>query len=178
MFVNGSGQNEHPLERTFHRCFLPSFTSFGWGVSEEKIKRWKGRQTTSDGKSSHCLWQGELKTMAYVVRNSVPGLGRAHKCGEVKPTVHFSCFLKLTTTIAVWVNKISAFKNFFNYIQKKDHCYTGLMPPTNKFISNLCRRHRQIEYIVYIVIEGISKRSLTFRLYILYTQNTYLINHF
>jgi hypothetical protein len=41
MFVNESGQNEQYLERTFHRCFLPSFTSFGWGVSEEKIKMWK-----------------------------------------------------------------------------------------------------------------------------------------
>ena len=39
-------------------------------VSEEKIKMWKvngrqttdnGRRTPSDGKSSHCLWQGELK---------------------------------------------------------------------------------------------------------------------
>jgi hypothetical protein len=29
MFVNGSGQNEQYLERIFHRCFLPSFTSFG-----------------------------------------------------------------------------------------------------------------------------------------------------
>ena len=38
MFVNGSGQNEPFLERTFHRCFLPSFTSFGEEVSEEKIK--------------------------------------------------------------------------------------------------------------------------------------------
>ena len=38
MFVNGSGQNEQSLERTFHRYFLPSFTSFGRGVSEEKIK--------------------------------------------------------------------------------------------------------------------------------------------
>jgi hypothetical protein len=28
MFVDGSGQNEQPLEKTFHRCFLPSFTSF------------------------------------------------------------------------------------------------------------------------------------------------------
>jgi len=28
MFVIGSEQNEHYLERTFHRCFLPSFTSF------------------------------------------------------------------------------------------------------------------------------------------------------
>jgi hypothetical protein len=32
MFFNGSGQNEQSLERTFNRCFLPSFTS------EEKIK--------------------------------------------------------------------------------------------------------------------------------------------
>jgi hypothetical protein len=29
MFVDGSGQNEQSLERTFHRCFLPCFTSFG-----------------------------------------------------------------------------------------------------------------------------------------------------
>jgi hypothetical protein len=29
MFVDGSGQNEQSLERIFHRCFLPSFTSFG-----------------------------------------------------------------------------------------------------------------------------------------------------
>ena len=37
MFVNGSGQNEQSLGRTFHRCFLPSFGSFGQAVSEEKI---------------------------------------------------------------------------------------------------------------------------------------------
>jgi hypothetical protein len=29
LFVNGSGQNEQSLERTFHRSFLPSFNSFG-----------------------------------------------------------------------------------------------------------------------------------------------------
>ena len=38
MFVNRSGQNEHSLERTFHRCFLPSFSSFGREVSEKMIK--------------------------------------------------------------------------------------------------------------------------------------------
>jgi hypothetical protein len=38
MFVNGSGQNVHSLERTFDRCFLPSFGSFGQVVSKEKIK--------------------------------------------------------------------------------------------------------------------------------------------
>ena len=32
MFVNGSGQNQQSLERTFHRCFLPSFTSFQWRI--------------------------------------------------------------------------------------------------------------------------------------------------
>jgi hypothetical protein len=35
MFVNGSGRNEHSLQRTFHRCFLPSFDSFGQAVSDD-----------------------------------------------------------------------------------------------------------------------------------------------
>jgi hypothetical protein len=35
MFVNGSGRNEQSLYRTFHRCFLPSFGSFGQAVSEK-----------------------------------------------------------------------------------------------------------------------------------------------
>ena len=35
LFVNGSGQNVQSLERTAHRCFLPSFDSFGLTVSEE-----------------------------------------------------------------------------------------------------------------------------------------------
>jgi hypothetical protein len=39
MFVNGLGQNEQSLQMTFHRCFLPSFGSFGNAVSEEKIFR-------------------------------------------------------------------------------------------------------------------------------------------
>ena len=37
MFVYGLGRNEQSLQRTFHRCFLPSFGSFGQMVSEEKI---------------------------------------------------------------------------------------------------------------------------------------------
>ena len=50
MFVNGQGRNEQSLQRTFHRCFLPSFSSFGLGVSEEKIKMRKvNGQTTDDG---------------------------------------------------------------------------------------------------------------------------------
>ena len=37
IFVNGSGRNEQTLQRTSHRCILPSFGSFGKAVSEEKI---------------------------------------------------------------------------------------------------------------------------------------------
>ena len=118
MFVNGSGRNEQSLQRTFHRCFLPSFGSFGQAVSEKIFKnrpirnknclwrpcllmdrdkisnlyrgpsidapyqvsahlaekcqrrRFKCEKLTDDGcqmmaKSSHCLWQGELKNMMY-----------------------------------------------------------------------------------------------------------------
>jgi hypothetical protein len=63
MFVNGSGPNVHSLERTFYRCFLPSFSSFGWGVSEEKIKMWKvnERQMTDDGqRSTDAKWWQKL----------------------------------------------------------------------------------------------------------------------
>ena len=41
MFVNRLRQNEQSLERIFHKCILPSFSSFGWEVSEKKIKMWK-----------------------------------------------------------------------------------------------------------------------------------------
>jgi hypothetical protein len=35
IFVNGSGQIEQSLLRTFHRCFLQSFGSFGRAVTEK-----------------------------------------------------------------------------------------------------------------------------------------------
>ena len=38
MFVNRSGRNEQSLQRTFCRCFLPSFGSFNQVVSEEIIQ--------------------------------------------------------------------------------------------------------------------------------------------
>ena len=51
MFVNRSGRNEQSSQRTFHRCFLPSFGSFGQAVSEEKIlKNWPIR-------NKNCLWR-------------------------------------------------------------------------------------------------------------------------
>jgi hypothetical protein len=53
----------HRLE--WHTCsFISKWVHLrGHLVSEEKIKMWKvnGRRMPSDGKSSHCLWQVELK---------------------------------------------------------------------------------------------------------------------
>jgi hypothetical protein len=51
MFVNGSGRNEHSIQRTFHRCILPSFGSFGQPVSEEKNFRNRPIRNKS------CLWR-------------------------------------------------------------------------------------------------------------------------
>ena len=51
MFVNGWGRNEQSLQRTFHRCFLPNFGSFGHVVSEEKIFR------NRPIRNKNCLWR-------------------------------------------------------------------------------------------------------------------------
>ena len=51
MFANRSGRNEQSSQRTFHRCFLPSFGSFGQAVSEEKIL--KNRPI----RNKNCLWR-------------------------------------------------------------------------------------------------------------------------
>ena len=60
MFVNGSGRNEQSLQRTFHRCFLPSFSSFCQVVSEEKIFK-KQQYLYRD----NCI----LNTDIYIVQN-------------------------------------------------------------------------------------------------------------
>ena len=51
MFVNRSRQNEQPLQRIFHRCFLLSLGSFGLAVSEEKIFR------NRPIRKKNCLWR-------------------------------------------------------------------------------------------------------------------------
>ena len=56
MFDNGSGQNEQSLQRTCHRCFLPSFGSFVQVVSEKKIL--KNRPI----RNKNCLWRPCLLT--------------------------------------------------------------------------------------------------------------------
>ena len=56
MFVNGLGQNEQYQQRTFHRCFLSSFSSFGQTVSEEKNLK------NQPIRNKNCLWWPYLLT--------------------------------------------------------------------------------------------------------------------
>ena len=68
MFVNRSGQNEQSLQRIFHRCFLPSFGSFGQAVSEEKIFR------NRPIRNKNCMWWPCLLTD----RDEMSNLHRGH----------------------------------------------------------------------------------------------------
>jgi hypothetical protein len=77
MCVNGSGRNELTLQRIFHRCFLPSISSFGWGVSEEKIKMGKvNRRRTTDAK----WWQKLTLPLARWAKNHITGHMRVILC--------------------------------------------------------------------------------------------------
>ena len=62
---------------------LPTKFQFIWRVSEEKIKMWKvnRRRTPSDGKSSPCLWQGELKMDNPDTRTTI---GKRHRTNTNK----------------------------------------------------------------------------------------------
>jgi len=51
MFVNKSGRNDQSLQRTFHRCFLSSFGSFGYAVSEDNFL------LNRPIRNKNCLWQ-------------------------------------------------------------------------------------------------------------------------
>ena len=72
MFVNGSGQNEQSLQRTFHRFYLPSVGSFGKAVLENKMFR------TRPIRNQNCLWQPYL----LMDRDEMSNLyrGPPHRC--------------------------------------------------------------------------------------------------
>ena len=56
MFVNESGRYQQIVQRTFHRCFLPSSGSFGVAVSEEK------NIFNCPIRNKNCLWRPCLLT--------------------------------------------------------------------------------------------------------------------
>ena len=50
MFVNGSGRNVQSAQRTFHRCFLSSFGSFGKWFHRRRFFR------NRPIRNNNCLW--------------------------------------------------------------------------------------------------------------------------
>jgi hypothetical protein len=82
MLVNGSGRNEQYLQRTFHRCFLPSFGSFGQTVSEEKI--FKNLYTVFRVDYAHPLLAFKISRKKLVRVYNVHGLLKKIVVGNVR----------------------------------------------------------------------------------------------
>ena len=65
MFVNGSGQNEQLYREPPIDASYQFSVHLDEGFQRRRLKCEKltddRRRTPSDGKSSHCIWQGELK---------------------------------------------------------------------------------------------------------------------
>ena len=66
MFVNGSGRNEHLYREPSIDASYQVSVHLAKGFQRRRLKCEKltddRRRMPSDGKSSHCLWQGELKS--------------------------------------------------------------------------------------------------------------------
>jgi hypothetical protein len=61
MFVNGSARNVQSLQRIFHRCYLPSFGSFGQAVLETHFRN---RPT----RNKNIIWPPRLLTDRHEMR--------------------------------------------------------------------------------------------------------------
>jgi hypothetical protein len=120
MFVNGSGRNEQPLQRTFHRCFLPSFGSFGQAVSEKILKNRPIRNKNClwrpcllmDWDEMSILYRGPSIDASYQVSvHLTEGFQRRRlKCEKLTDdrwrTTDAKCWQKLTLPLARWAKKL------------------------------------------------------------------------
>jgi hypothetical protein len=71
MFVNGSEQHKQSQQRTFHRCFLPSFGTFGQTVSEKNFLnqpiRNKNRLWNMVTIGDSCFWLANFKNSSLLL---------------------------------------------------------------------------------------------------------------
>ena len=109
MFVNGSGRNEQFLQRTFHRCFLLSFISFGQAVPEEKLFQ-KSNNKKQELSMTAMFVNGSKRNEQFPQRTF-------HRCflpsfGLFGQTVRVEDFQKLTnqkkelSVVAMFVNRL------------------------------------------------------------------------
>ena len=78
MFVNRSGQNDQSLDRPSIDASYQVSVHLAEKFQRRRLKCEKltddKRRMPSDGKSSHCLWQGELKKNYFSRRQVYTGL--------------------------------------------------------------------------------------------------------
>ena len=114
MLVNGSGRNEQYLQRTFHRCFLPSFGSFGQTVSEEKI--FKNLYTVFRVDYAHPLLAFKISRKKLVRVYNVHGLLKKIVVGNVRIKYQSYIFLSMFHLLGEFKNHLSLF--IFNKVAK------------------------------------------------------------
>jgi hypothetical protein len=118
MLVNGSGRNEQSILRTFHRCFLQSFGSFGNSVSKEKIFR------NQPIRNKNCLWWPCLLTN----RDEMNILYRG-------PTIDTS--YQVSVHLAKWFQRRRFFRN--RSIRNKNCLWSPCLLTNRAEMSNLHR---------------------------------------
>ena len=101
MFVNESGQNYQSLQKTFLRCFLPSFVSCGQAVPEEKIFR------NRPIRIKNCLWHlcfSEIKEKCdFILRTSHTLFVTTDKsCGLQVQRINFLRFQPIRSKTYTW----------------------------------------------------------------------------
>ena len=111
MFANGSGWIEQSFLRTFYRCFLPRFRSFGQAVSEKIFRNWPIRNKNS-------LWRPYL----------------------LKDRNEMSTLYMLPTSFGSFSQAVSEEKNFFNQpIRNKNRLWPPCLLMDRVGMSNLYR---------------------------------------
>ena len=122
MFVNRSGQNDQSLQRTFHRCFLPNFSSFGKWLPFQRRRFFKNQPI----KNKNGLWWPCLLTD----RDEMSNLNRG-------PSIDHRCFLPSFGSFDRAVSEERIFKNW--PIRNKNGLWQPCLLMDRDKISNLYR---------------------------------------
>ena len=129
MFANGSGRNEHCLQKTFHRCLLPSFGSFGLVVSEKKIFR------NRPIRKKNCLWwpcllmdRDEMITLyrgrevmakIHIAFGKMREKKQRYMCISITNAVFFYFNAYICNSIQIYIYRYNCILNTYIYIQTR-----------------------------------------------------------